>query len=106
MNLSSHIVKMTIFQPKINFLSANSRFTVQNGATYLPRMTMKTCIYLKLTCGQFHQKFYEHICANILAPKNFKTLNVSTKELHVKLLYEKAARKMLVKLTPEHQRMM
>jgi hypothetical protein len=44
--------------------------------------------------------FYERICANILAPKKVQTLNVSTKNLRAKLLYEKAARKMLVKLTP------
>jgi hypothetical protein len=45
--------------------------------------------------------FYERICVNILAPKNFQTLlNVSTKKFCTKLSHEKAAGKMLVKLTP------
>jgi hypothetical protein len=44
--------------------------------------------------------FYERICANILAPKRAQTYNVSTKKLRAKFSYEKAARKMLVKLTP------
>jgi hypothetical protein len=30
-----HMVKMTIFQSKVDFLSANSRFWVKNGGTYL-----------------------------------------------------------------------
>ncbi len=34
--------KMTIFQSKMNFLSANSRFAVQNDGTYLPRITRET----------------------------------------------------------------
>jgi hypothetical protein len=38
--------------------------------------------------------------SKFLHQKNFPTLNVSTKKLCVKLWYEKAARKMLVKLTP------
>ncbi len=40
--------------------------------------------------------FYEHNFANFLAPMKSSSFNVSTK----KLLYEKSARKMLVKLTP------
>jgi hypothetical protein len=44
--------------------------------------------------------FYECICADILVPKKVQTLNVSTKKLRAKLLYKKAAHKMLVKLTP------
>jgi hypothetical protein len=44
--------------------------------------------------------FYEGICVNILAPKNAQTKNVSTKKLCLELLHKKAARKMLVKLTP------
>ncbi len=35
--------KMTIFQSKMDFLSANSRFAVQNDGTYLPRITRETC---------------------------------------------------------------
>ena len=35
--------KMTNFQTKMNFLSANSRFAVQNDRTYLPRITRETC---------------------------------------------------------------
>jgi hypothetical protein len=38
-------------------------------------------------------------CANIFAPKKVQTLNLSTKKFQAKLLYEKAARKMLVKST-------
>jgi hypothetical protein len=34
---------MTFFQSKIDFLSANSRFAVQNDGTYLPRITRETC---------------------------------------------------------------
>ncbi len=34
---------MTLFQSKMNFLSANSRFVVQNDWTYLPRITRETC---------------------------------------------------------------
>ncbi len=37
---------MTLFQSKMDFLSANSRFAVQNDGTYLPRITRKACIYL------------------------------------------------------------
>ncbi len=36
--------KMTLFQSKMDFLSANSRFEVQNDGTYLPRITMETCM--------------------------------------------------------------
>jgi hypothetical protein len=36
--------------------------------------------------------FYEHICANILAPKKAQTSNVSTIKVPAKLLYEKDAR--------------
>ncbi len=39
--------KMTIFQSKIDFLSANSRFAVQNDGTYLPRITRDNCTPLK-----------------------------------------------------------
>ncbi len=38
---------MTIFQPKMVFLFANSRFTVLNDGTYLPRITRETCIAIK-----------------------------------------------------------
>jgi hypothetical protein len=34
---------MSIFQLKMDFLSANSRFAVQNDGTYLPRITRETC---------------------------------------------------------------
>jgi hypothetical protein len=37
--------KMIIFQSKMNFLSANSRFAVQNDGTYLLRITRETCTY-------------------------------------------------------------
>jgi hypothetical protein len=40
--------KMTIMQSKMDFLSANSRFAVQNDGMYLPRITRETCtdVYL------------------------------------------------------------
>ena len=38
--------KMTIFQSKMDFLSANSRFAVKNVRTYLPRITRETCIII------------------------------------------------------------
>ncbi len=43
---------------------------------------------------------YERICANILAQIKSLSFSASTKKLSAKLTYEKAARKMLVKLTP------
>ncbi len=36
--------KITICQSKMDFLSANSRFAVQNDWTYLPRITKETCV--------------------------------------------------------------
>ncbi len=47
--------------------------------------------------------FYERNCANFLAPIKSFTFTSSTKKLHAKLLYKKAAHKMLVKLTPGSQ---
>jgi hypothetical protein len=44
-----------------------------------------------------HQHFLSSFCSNMLAPKKYKS--VRTKKLHVKLKYEKALRKTLVKLT-------
>jgi hypothetical protein len=35
---------MTIFQSKMDFLSANSRFGDLNDGTYLPQITRETCI--------------------------------------------------------------
>jgi hypothetical protein len=35
--------KITIFLSKMDFLSANSRFEVQNDGPYLPRITRETC---------------------------------------------------------------
>jgi hypothetical protein len=43
-----------------------------------------------------------HLCQHSFT-KKAQTLNVSTKKLCMKLLYEKVAPKMLVKLTPGHQ---
>jgi hypothetical protein len=43
--------------------------------------------------------FYERNCANFLAPIKNLIFTSSTKKLCTKLSYEKAARKMLVKLT-------
>jgi hypothetical protein len=44
--------------------------------------------------------FFERNSANILAPIKSLTFTSSTKRLCTKLSYKKAARKMLVKLTP------
>ena len=52
----------------------------------------------KSACSQFQQHFKSSFCANFLLPK--KNTNLSIKKLLKMLLYEKAARKMLVKLTP------
>jgi hypothetical protein len=51
--------------------------------------------------GQISLTFYEQLlCPNPFA-KNLQTQIVSTLKLRKKLLYEKAARKILVTLTPE-----
>jgi hypothetical protein len=50
--------------------------------------------------SQLHQHIKYSFCADIFAHKKVQTLNLSTKELGAKLSYEKAARKMLVKVTP------
>jgi hypothetical protein len=49
----------------------------------------------------FAPTFYEGICANILVQIKSLTFTACTKMLSAKLLYEKAARKMLLKLTPD-----
>jgi hypothetical protein len=46
--------------------------------------------------------FYEHICANILAPKKYQPM-LEQKKLCVKFLCKRAMRLMLVKLTPDFQ---
>jgi hypothetical protein len=56
--------------------------------------------FLKSFLWSISPTFYERICANILVSKKVQTFNVSTKKLRAKLLYEKAPRKMLVKLRP------
>jgi hypothetical protein len=38
------MVQNDIYQSKMNFLSANSRFAVQNDGTYLLRITRETCL--------------------------------------------------------------
>jgi hypothetical protein len=48
--------------------------------------------------------FYWRNCANILAQIKSLTSTASTKKLRAKLLYEKGARIMLVKLTPDRRR--
>ncbi len=45
-NLPIHmekLVKNDNFQSKMDFLSANSRFAVQNDGTYLPQITSESC---------------------------------------------------------------
>jgi hypothetical protein len=49
--------------------------------------------------------FYKPICANILVSIKSLTFTASTKKLLVKLLYEKAARKIPVKLAQEKRLM-
>jgi hypothetical protein len=53
------------------------------------------------TWSQFHQHFYERICANILVQIKSLTFTASKKKLCAQLLVEKGAHKMLVKLTPD-----
>jgi hypothetical protein len=53
-----------------------------------------------MTVESISPTFNKRICANILAPKKSLTFTASTKKLCAKLSYEKAACKMLVKLTP------
>ncbi len=56
--------KVTLFQSKMDFLSANSRFAVQNDGTYLPRITRETCIWLSIPflgpchTQQFDMQYY------------------------------------------------
>ncbi len=51
-------------------------------------------------CCQFHQHFRAHFSYKILVPKITK-LKRNQRKLHNFLLYEKGARKMLMKLTPD-----
>jgi hypothetical protein len=53
-----------------------------------------------VSCGQFHKHITCSFCADIFGPKKVQTFNLSTKKACAKLSYGKAARKMLVKLTP------
>ncbi len=46
------------------------------------------------------QKSKKRICPNILEPERVQTKNVSKQKVCEKLSYKKAARKMLLKLTP------
>jgi hypothetical protein len=59
-------------------------------------ITVKSCLSL----GQFHQHFYEQLLRQNPFIKNLQTQTVSTLKLRKKLLYEKAARKILVKFAP------
>jgi hypothetical protein len=51
--------------------------------------------------GVYFTNINKRICANILAPIKSLTFMASTKKLCAKLSFEKAARKMLVKLIPD-----
>ena len=53
------------------------------------------------TLGPFNQHFTRSFCANILLTKK-SNLSLSTEKQLKILLYKKAARKMLMKLTPSH----
>jgi hypothetical protein len=49
------------------------------------------------TGGQFHQHFLSSFCADILLTKNYKAKQTASREkLHITLLYEKSAYKILV----------
>ncbi len=56
------------------------------------------CVFNNLESNS--STFNERNCANFLAPVKNLTFTSSTKKLPTKLSYEKAARKMLMKLTP------
>jgi hypothetical protein len=54
------MVKVSIFWSKMYFLSANSRFAVQNVGTYLPRITRETCIELKFRLLYLNVALLQH----------------------------------------------
>ncbi len=66
--------KMTLFQSKMDFLSANSRFAVQNDRTYLPLITRETCITIKQ--GPNSQNFLRKICKIFLSSKCYSKVVV------------------------------
>ena len=51
--------------------------------------------------SQFQQYFTSIFCADFLWPKKLQTQTISSEMLRITVLYQKAARKMLVKLTIE-----
>jgi len=52
-------------------------------------------------CSSFHQHFFTNsFCADILSPKKLQSQTVSREKLQKTLSYQKAAHKVLVKLTP------
>ncbi len=53
--------KIAIFQSKMEFLSANSRFAVQNDGTYLPRITRETCTGILCFCISFYSKSLDYL---------------------------------------------
>ena len=56
--------------------------------------------YRDYTCSQFHKHFILAAFSLISFAIKLQTKNVSTEKLHKTLLYKKATRKMVVKLTP------
>jgi hypothetical protein len=82
------------------FRTLSRMTTVETGKDVKsPRTTTRMKRKQKLTVrGQFHQRITCSFCVDIFAPK-VQTLNLSTNKLRAKLLYEKYARKMLVKFT-------
>jgi len=59
----------------------------------------------QMSCSQFQQHFTRRFCANILSSKKLQSQTVSRKKsCKTTLLYEKAAHKMLMKLTTPGRR--
>jgi hypothetical protein len=54
----------------------------------------------KFSSSQFHPHFTSTFCDDISSAKILQSLTVNREKLHTILLYEKASRKILVKLTP------
>ena len=74
---------------------------MQLTRAHIPPVKWTTPLPAK-SCGQFHQRFTSSFCTNIVSPKK-SNLSSSTEKLVKRLLCEKGARKMLVKLTPGSQ---
>jgi hypothetical protein len=66
----------------------------------LRKKTFKLLLFFFFILVSISPKFYEQLLRQNLFAKKLQTQIVSTEKLCIKLLYEKAARKILAKLTP------